>query len=280
MRGERTETAGYRKRAIAGWVPLAFGLASLPAAAENRLVVPAVTLPPGVTTAEVIVEAEHDFPLAGFTVNIAFSPEALRLVEVTTEGTDTEGLSFFSGPEDLEGGQLTRAGLIDFTQRVNLPPVAPGEPLHTLFRMTFETLAPPGSTSAIVLAEELVWEEVPPTRNALVGSNAMSVRPLLESGSVTTSSPTMPFVRGDSTTDGRFNLADVVDVLNFLFGRAPEPSCPDAADADDSGAIDPADPMRALSALFGDGGPLPAPTACGLDPSDDPLSCPDLAGCG
>jgi hypothetical protein len=50
--------------------------------------------------------------------------------------------------------------------------------------------------------------------------------------------------------------------------------CADAADADDSGAIDLADAIHLLSALFL-GGPAPAAPfpACGTDPTEDALDC-------
>ncbi len=49
------------------------------------------------------------------------------------------------------------------------------------------------------------------------------------------------FVRGDSNSDGRLDIADGIHVLGYLFLGASAPSCFDAADANDDGAVDIAD---------------------------------------
>ena len=58
------------------------------------------------------------------------------------------------------------------------------------------------------------------------------------------------------------------------------PSCRKAADANDSGTIDIADPVFLLNALFS-GGPSPPATfaECGPDPTIDDLTCLSFEGC-
>jgi hypothetical protein len=82
------------------------------------------------------------------------------------------------------------------------------------------------------------------------------------------------FRRGDSNTDGEWNLTDAVHVLGYLFlGKAP-PECLDASDVEDDGRITINDPIYLLNHLFlgGPQPPLPGPT-CGRDETDDPLGC-------
>ncbi len=87
------------------------------------------------------------------------------------------------------------------------------------------------------------------------------------------------FRRGDVNADGLVDLADALGVLNYLFRRAAEPSCVRAADADDNGRVNVSDAVVILLHLFAGGGPLPEPTACGLDTTGDSLSCRDAAAC-
>jgi hypothetical protein len=54
-----------------------------------------------------------------------------------------------------------------------------------------------------------------------------------------------------------------------------KPSCMDAADADDSGALDLTDAIYVLQFLFmgGTKPPAPGPDACGPDPAGTSLGC-------
>jgi len=89
------------------------------------------------------------------------------------------------------------------------------------------------------------------------------------------------FIRGDANASGRVDISDVIAALEFLFLGGAEPPCIDAADSDDSGVLDISDGVNIVSVLFlGTGGiPAPGPTACGPDPTDDPLDCAAFAPC-
>ena len=81
------------------------------------------------------------------------------------------------------------------------------------------------------------------------------------------------FVRGDASADGKFDIADPITVLEFLFAGATI-ACASACDANDDGYIDIADPIVLLGHLFAKGDPLPSPFGgCGLDPTPDALGC-------
>jgi hypothetical protein len=81
------------------------------------------------------------------------------------------------------------------------------------------------------------------------------------------------FVRGDSSQDGRVNLADAVQILQFLYSQGELP-CADAADVNDDGFINIADPIALLGYIFGTDSPPAQPfPRLGSDPSADNLTC-------
>ncbi len=85
--------------------------------------------------------------------------------------------------------------------------------------------------------------------------------------------------RGDSTGDGKLDIADAVAVLGALFLGQPI-SCADAGDANDDGALNLTDPIAILQYLFLGGDPIPPPAAeCGVDPTADELGCEGSAAC-
>ena len=103
-------------------------------------------------------------------------------------------------------------------------------------------------------------------------------------GTVTVNVPVVDeFVRGDCNPDGSFNIADAINLLNFLFpsGAAPTLDCQDACDCNDDGALNLADAICLLSGLFGS--PAIPPVAphpnCGADVGVDSLECPGYAHC-
>ena len=82
------------------------------------------------------------------------------------------------------------------------------------------------------------------------------------------------FIRGDVSGDNRISLLDPVTILNILYLGSTAPSCLDAADANDDGAIDMSDAVILLKHLFFGQGRLPAPSdAPGVDPTPDKLRC-------
>ncbi len=94
------------------------------------------------------------------------------------------------------------------------------------------------------------------------------------------------FRRGDANDDGAVEISDAIFVLTFLFARGREPSCLDAADANDSAAggatgIDIADAVYLLTYLFSRGAPPAEPfEACGHDRTGGTQeSCRMFSGC-
>ncbi len=90
----------------------------------------------------------------------------------------------------------------------------------------------------------------------------------------------MRFLRGDSNGSGNADIADAVSIARFAFGVGRTPSCLDAADANDDGAVNVNDGIYLLQHLFGDGPALKPPfPVCGIDPSVDDLDCVEYDRC-
>ena len=88
----------------------------------------------------------------------------------------------------------------------------------------------------------------------------------------------------DLNQDGTQNIADPVQLLDFLFGGGSV-GCLDSADVNDDGTNNIADVVYSLNVIFGIsvGGTVPvvpAPaSACGGDPTADGLDCASFNGC-
>lgn len=107
---------------------------------------------------------------------------------------------------------------------------------------------------------------------ALTPANTLAIADLDEFGLEFAAGP--QFWRGDCNGDGAIDLADAVAALSALFGAGGPPPCGVACDANDDGAFDVADAVSTLLALFGSAGPLPPPSVgCGPDPTADALDC-------
>lgn len=89
-----------------------------------------------------------------------------------------------------------------------------------------------------------------------------------------------PFQRGDCNNDGLIGIADAITSLNALFAGAMVPGCVKACDISDDGVYGIEDPINFLNFQFLSGAPPAAPFgACGLDPTDDPLTCETFSAC-
>ncbi|HNS00388.1 MAG TPA: dockerin type I repeat-containing protein [Planctomycetota bacterium] len=138
---------------------------------------------------------------------------------------------------------------------------------------------PPGFPGAIMSFSLLdAVTGVPPLQDSVVEMTLGVSRPGGELLSLALA--VLPFVRGDTNADGKFDIADPIYVLSYLFARGPAPSCKDAADANDDGKLDIGDAVKILDHLFGQTGPLPPPfDQCNIDPTFDQLDCESFFPC-
>lgn len=83
------------------------------------------------------------------------------------------------------------------------------------------------------------------------------------------------FIRADTNLDARLDIADPIWTVNYLFSGGPKPLCFDAADANDDGTLNLSDAIYSLNYSFHGGPPPPEPffPLCGLDPTEDALTC-------
>jgi len=88
------------------------------------------------------------------------------------------------------------------------------------------------------------------------------------------------FLRGDTTADGILTIADAIALLIHAIAQGPEPACRKTADVDDNGVVDLADGITLLMYLYA-GGAQPAPPfpECGLDLTQDGISCVTSPAC-
>jgi hypothetical protein len=89
------------------------------------------------------------------------------------------------------------------------------------------------------------------------------------------------FLRGDADSDGARAMTDAIVILEFLFQSAPAPDCLSSADSNDDGDVDISDAVFLLLRLFAGGAEIPPPAdTCGVDPTEDTLTCVLPSTCG
>jgi hypothetical protein len=90
----------------------------------------------------------------------------------------------------------------------------------------------------------------------------------------------VPFRRGDVQFDSRVDLTDAMSILGCLFLDEKCPICWDSADGNDDGFVEISDAIYLLNYEFLAASPPPAPFPdCGVDPTDDGLTCDDYSSC-
>ncbi len=88
------------------------------------------------------------------------------------------------------------------------------------------------------------------------------------------------FRRGYLNEDDLLDITDAIFLLSYLFLGDPQVTCEDAADVNDDSRMDITDPITLLEFLFlGKSVPQAPFIECGLDPSEDDLSCEQQFGC-
>lgn len=92
--------------------------------------------------------------------------------------------------------------------------------------------------------------------------------------------PAPRFVRGDVDGDSLLTIGDPIRILSALFVDPDGIECRDAADANDSGAVNVSDAVTLLDFMFLGASPPAAPwPECGEDTTDDDLACATYEAC-
>ena len=188
--------------------------------------------------------------LAGIAPDFAFDFWAIQ------DPTTTPGFIVFGGIADT-GGDGTLDNLI------------PAAATTALFSVAWQTMAEG------TMANDFVDGQGTPSQdNAVWAGQAFLDQPTLVGGTLTVVNFN-PFIRGDCNSDSVVNIADGINLINYLFQLGTEPDCDDACDSNDDGALDASDAIYCFNYRFLDG---PAPMApfpgADLDPTPgDGLGC-------
>ncbi len=169
----------------------------------------------------------------------------------------------FSG----NGGAIVMGGLADVTPP--LDGLIPAGASTDLFTVSWSTDAE--GTSAMTFPASAGS----PSQDLLFVAGQSSLEtPTLIDGALTVVNFNQ-FLRCDCNADGIVNIADGINLINYLFQNGPEPVCDDACDSNDDASIDAADAIYVFNYRFLDGPPPLAPfPSAGLDPTPgDGLGC-------
>jgi hypothetical protein len=229
-------------------------------------------------------------PSQGFAFSVDFDESVLQASDIERlfrrpSGTPYEFQRFefnnedrYPGDSGIAEGYLAGAAIISLadTQDV-LPPDAYVDVLNFHFFILPETTA---DKTEVRFLDGAVGGDGAPVSNSLIASGR-TVSPaaggsfVFVNGIMRIVPDAIPFVRGDSNSDGKVDISDPIATLGNLFLGGVSLQCLDAADSNDDGQVNISDPIFTLDFLFrGISGAPPQPfPEPGLDPTGDELRC-------
>ena len=223
----------------------------------------------------------------------------INIVGATTEGTAAADVSQGGlrntgfektevvDPDNNDGQQgAVSAVVLSFTMPITLDVVGTA----TILGISIESASEQGSdaiTGSISWEDGLIGAGQPVANVATVGGASADFCAKQTLGVSFTEIEDLrnSFLRGDVNSDGKMDIADPINVVNYLFRSGPAPSCEDAADANDDSNVDVTDVMLMINHQFRAGEAPSAPfPSCGRDGDsildDDGLGCDgDTQGC-
>lgn len=234
---------------------------------------------------DAFVLVDAPVPSYGFSFGLAHSGASLLLVSAE-EGAAVSALNGGAGPDflvidiDPEGADgLIVACLVSLSSDLNTLPAGDSQEL-TIAHYQANSTAPVGLTT-LDFSEELVPQSPSPPTQIVFSLGSTSAIVMTSGATIEiTEVVGVQFTRGDFDASGGVNLGDPINLLEYMFNGGPPPSCEKIADIDDSGSVVLGDPILLLSYLFS-GGDAPAPPfdSCGIDPTEDLLTCDDFDAC-
>jgi hypothetical protein len=253
---------------------------------RSRSTLHAGHLEPGAKITATVVLDTMSAQLQGWSYGVAHDESMLKLLSVTTEGTDWK--MFMPGgfdPTSMEkiqrcvdddprcansrdGGGWISGTVLSLREHGELPLKR-----NSLAVAEYTLLQRPGPEgTTIELTDRLRKVNSPPVAINFTIAGRTRIPTKLVDGFITPAqAPARPFLRGDANGDGRINVTDAVGILLAVFSR-DELACEDALDTDDSGNIDFVDGLVLLRFLF-DRGPAGSIGLCGTDSTEDFLDC-------
>ena len=244
-----------------------------PLLAEREFFVESQTLTAGSRQQDILVQARSDIPLYGYSFGLLFDPATLTVTEVTWEGAVATEPAFFQGMFDNSRGEIGYGCILDYGP--GFENVIPAGQDIALARIVVDVTPDIDTTTVLAFGEPLI---VPgrPVKNVITTSQGSSEFPDLIPGTLTITPAVTGdeiFIRGDSNSDGRVDLSDPINILDFLFAGTESQKCFDAADGNDDGRVDLADAIFLLGFFFAGGPRIPSPYPDrGFDPTEDALA--------
>jgi hypothetical protein len=245
----------------------------------------AVARPGG--TAEVSLTVHADADVQGYSISVDFDEEVLEALEVIPIFKIARGIDGFQsfvlnnkndhpGSAGVDEGYLIGAMIFSFTDNChNMPANRDNEAVRLKFLVNPATTA---ASTEVRFLDGGRGEGEPVRNNATAFFRGIT--PELASsfvfvnGVIGVQPDITTFVRGDSDGNNKVELNDAIHTLGYLFRGTEQPACFDAADANDDGRLNMADPISTLTVLFLGHGTVPPPYPnAGEDPTDDAMGC-------
>jgi hypothetical protein len=235
--------------------------------------------------AEITVNA----PLEYYGISLGLAHDASKLDLIAAEpGTTLQSLNGGAGPDflliDLE--PVGAAGLVVAavgSTEPGTPEALPAGTSEQLITAQYEIAqnAALGLTS-LQFSNELIPAPGSPATETLIslGNQAAILTTSTSNLEITEAPLGTAFKRGDFDANGNVNLADPINILNYQFSGGAAPTCLKIMDIDDSGNIQLNDPVLLLTYLFSGGAAPSEPfDSCGIDPTEDTITCDSFDAC-
>ena len=225
---------------------------------------------------EIKIHAFNSEDLQGFSISLVYDPLVWEFshVEITGTITETAGAEFVEEFSDDDQGNAVLGVLLDI-----LPPysgqVIPATGIELEVARFYFDVQPDVFESVETTIGFAPSPGTPVVDNVFVIGN-QSVQPLTIDTVIEVAVQNI-FLRGDADGDLYLDLSDVINNLVFMTGACPEcpdPTCYKALDVNDNGIIDLADGVQLVNYLYTFGPPPAAPfPEPGPDPTPDDLTC-------
>jgi hypothetical protein len=264
---------------------------ALPLYAENRLHIPAQTVPAGAQDVSIPILLDACQALYGLSLSLRSDSELLTLERVELAGSVIEDADFSSGRVIESGARLSWGIVMDVSEPFDIEKVVPAGRDATVGHLIVD-VAPGVNGTANILFENIPSDlfAIPPdpgAKNLLLIEDGQGVEFTHQAGIITVQpSGVGPFRRGDCNQDGEATgtPTDAIFLLNFLFAGSVELLCRAACDFNGDGLLDatPTDVVFYLNFNFLGGEPmLPPLESCGISSrlEDGGLGCETPTAC-
>lgn len=250
---------------------------------DNMLLLGSSNVTPG-GVATVTAFARHVEPLEALSVAMLYDRDVFTYLDATVEGTQAlasvqpfgiESIILQDTPDFSPTQGRAAAGMVidaapPFDSQV-IPP-SPDD-FSSVFRFHFQTVQDASllDTSRFMTLHNI---DDPTSVNNQFTIDATSYAPELLPGGEVRFVEGVLFRRGYINADGRADISDGISILVHLFQGRNEPTCYKASDTNDDGKYDLSDSVYLFSFLFAGRSQPPAPyNSCGIDPTEDDLTC-------